>query len=264
MKKYKFNNGATFIETILAMVILAIIIVPFMSAFVFSERGTVEAGDLLDASFVAQRKLEYLQSLNYRAAIGAVTIEEETGKIVREELFEGLFAEITAVPYHPANPRFFNLVVQGGTNNGNLYITTPTAGRLLSINTLTGDASVNLNLTANGYTITMSGNTSTLTGTLPSGSALILFNATQYSGDHTITLNVTLSGRTLDAHVYTSFDNDARILVERLTYPALRRFVGFTSRNFSMLRARVSIFESMMINTMPTAVMESILELPNW
>jgi len=259
MKKYKFNNGATFIEVILAMVILAIIIVPFMSAFVFSERGTVEAGDLLDASFVAQRKLEYLQSLNYREAIVA-------GNGARRS-FEGAYAEVTAVPYHTANPRFFNLVVQGGTNNGNLYITTPTAGRLLSIDTLpeTGTVNIGLNLTAGGYTVTVTvpGSTSSLTGTLTTtGPALILFNAVRYTGNPNITLNVTLSGRTLDAHVYTSFDNDARILVERLTYPALRRFVGFTNRNFSMLRARVSIFESE-DETMPTAVMESILELPN-
>jgi len=256
MKKYKFNNGTTFIEVILAMVILAIIIVPFMSAFVFSERGTVEAGDLLDASFVAQRRLEHLQSLNFRDAIVA-------GNGVREYLEEGVFAEVTAVPYHPANTRFFNLVVQN-TVGRNLYITTPTAGRLLSIDTLTASVAINLNLTATGYTVVTVPASTQLTGTLTQGPALILFNATQYFGTHNITLNVNLVERTLEAHVYDTSANSSRIIISGNILPGnVRRFTGFTNRNFSMLRARVSIFESMMINTMPTAVMESILELPN-
>jgi len=255
MKKYKFNNGATFIEIILAMVILAIIIVPFMSAFVFSERGTVEAGDLLDASFVAQRKLEYLQSLNYRDAIVA-------GNGVREYLKEeGVFAEITAVPYHPANPHFFNLVVQGN-NSGNLYITTPTAGNLLSIDTLTGPVTVNLSLNAGGYAITGL-NSTPLSGTLTSGDALVMFNAALYTGSHDITLNIQPVGRSVNVHVYDTNSNSLRINVLGNISPAnVRRFTGFTNRSFSMLRARVSVFENE-DDTMPTAVMESILELPN-
>jgi len=243
MKKYKFNNGATFIETILAMVILAIIIVPFMSAFVFSERGTVEAGDLLDASFVAQRKLEHLQSLNFRDAIVA-------GNGVFEE--EGVFINVTAVPYHPANQNFFNIVA----SSGDLFVTTPT-GRNVLINS---NVPTTLQITGENYTVSVPGQPVVLNGSLPaSGDVLVMFNATQYTGP-TTTLNIQPGGRAVNVHVYDTITNSSTIRVSGVT-PL--RFTGFTNRTFSMLRARVSVFESLTVGTSPTAVMESILELPN-
>jgi len=251
MKRKWLDNGATFLEIVIALAILALIAGPFMSAFVFSERGTVEAGEVLDATFVAQKRLEQLQSLDFRAAVDA-------GNRVREP-FNELFAEVTAVPYHPVNTLFFNLVVQD-TPGRNLYITTPTGGEVRSINTMTRNETITLNLTTTGYTVTVPGSTP-LSGTLTTGSALILFNAARYTGTHNITLAVTLStGRALEAHVYDTHSNFSRIIVSGAT--SVRRFIGFTNRSFSMLRARVSVFE-FLADTVPKAVKESILELSN-
>lgn len=251
MKRKWFDSGATFLEIVIALAILALIAGPFMSAFVFSERGTVEAGEVLGATFIAQRRLEQLHNLDFRAAIDA-------GNRVREP-FNELFTEVSAVPYHPANTRFFNLVVQD-TPGRQLYITTPTGGEVRSINTLTGNETVTLNLTAAGYTVTVPGSAQ-LTGTLPSGGVLILFNAARYTGNHNTNLAVTLSGgRTIEAHVYDTHSNSSRIVVLGAT--STRRFTGFTNRSFSMLRARVSVFE-FLADTAPKAVMESIFELAN-
>jgi type II secretory pathway pseudopilin PulG len=251
MKRQWIDNGATFLEIVIALAILALIAAPFMSAFIFSERGTVEAGEVLDSTFLAQRRLEQLQSLDFRSAVDA-------GNRVKES-FEDAYVEVSAVPYHPANTRFFNLVVQDASGR-NLYITTPTGGEARSINTLTGNVIINLNLTASGYTVTVPGSTP-LSGTMNAGGALIQFNATRYTGNHNITLAVTLSGgRTLEAHVYDTHSNSSRIIVSGAT--SVRRFTGFTNRNFSMLRARVSVFE-FMADTAPKAVMESIFELAN-
>jgi len=251
LKRKWIDNGATFLEIIIALAILALIAAPFMSAFVFSERGTVEAGEVLNATFIAQKRLEQLQNLDFRSAIDA-------GNRLRES-FEDAYTEVSAVPYHPANTRFFNLVVQDTTGR-NLYITTPTGGEVRSINALTGHVIVSLNLTATGYTLTVPGSAS-LSGTLTSGGTLILFNAARYTGTHDITLSVTLSGgRTLEAHVYDTHSNSSRIIVSGTT--STRRFTGFTNRSFSMLRARVSVFE-FLADTEPKAVMESIFELAN-
>ena len=253
MKRSKYNNGATFIEVILAMVILAIIIIPFMSAFVFAERGTVEAGDVLDASFVAQRRLEELSALDFRSAVDA-------GNRIREP-YSGVFVEVSAVPYHPANPIFFNIVAQD-TSGRRLLVTTPTGGEVRVLGSINSNVAIILQITTNSYSVTVPGQ-SVLNGILPtSGNVLVMLNATQYTGSHEITLNIQ-SGRRTDAHVYTSFTNDSEIFVTGLTGTLLRRFVGFTNRNFSMLRARVSVYESMRLDALPTAVMESILELPN-
>lgn len=250
MKRKWLDSGATFLEIVIALAILALIAAPFMSAFVFSERGTVEAGKVLDATFMAQKRLEQLQNLDFKAAIDA-------GNRIRES-FEGAFTEITAVPYHPANTRFFNLVVQDIPGK-QLYITTPTGGEVRSINTLTGNVIVNLNLTATGYTVTVPGSAS-LSGTLTSGIVLIAFNAARYTGNHNITLALALSGgRTSEAHVYDTHSNRSRIIVSGVTD---RRFTGFTNRSFSMLRARVSVFE-FLADTAPKAVAESIFELAN-
>ena len=254
MKRSKYNNGATFIEVILAMVILAIIIIPFMSAFVFAERGTVEAGDVLDASFVAQRRLEELSALDFRSAVDA-------GNRIREP-YSGVFVEVSAVPYHPANPIFFNIVAQD-TSGRRLLVTTPTGGEVRVLGSINSNVAIILQITTNSYSVTVPGQ-SVLNGILPtSGNVLVMLNATQYTGSHEITLNIQSGGRTDAPHVYTSFANDARIRVTGLTGTPLRRFVGFTNRNFSMLRARVSVYESMRLDALPTAVMESILELPN-
>ena len=252
MKKQKFHSGATFIEIILAMVILAIIIVPFMSAFVFAERGTVEAGDVLDASFIAQRELEELSPLDFRSAVTA-------GNRSRGP-YEGMFIEVSAVPYHPANPVFFNIVVQD-TPTRSLIVTTPTGGSIRVWDSITVDPNITLQVIANNYYVRVLGE-SVFNGSLPpSGNVLVMLNATQYTGAHSITLNIQPDGRT-NAHVYTSFANDARIRVIRPSDTQLQRFVGFTNRNFSMLRARVSVFESL-ADVEPKAVVESILELPN-
>ena len=145
------------------------------------------------------------------------------------------------------------------TPGRNLYITTPTGGEVRSINTLTRNETITLNLTPSGYTVTVPGSTS-LSGTLNSGDALILFNAARYTGTHTITLAVTLStGRALEAHVYDTHSNFSRIIVLGATDV---RFTGFTNRSFSMLRARVSVFE-FFADTTSKAVMESIFELAN-
>jgi len=253
MKRKWLDSGATFLEIVIALAILALIVGPFMSAFVFSERGTVEAGEVLDATFIAQRKLEQLQNLDFRAAVDA-------GNRVRES-FEEAFVEVTAVPYHPANTLFFNLVVQD-TPGRNLYITTPTGGEVRSIDTLTKNETITLNLTPSGYTVTVPGSTP-LEGTLNSGSALILFNAARYTGTHNITLAVTFSGgRTLEAHVYDTTSNSSRIIVSGVPVNNVRRFTGFTNRSFSMLRARVSVFE-LLADAAPKAVKESIFELSN-
>jgi len=252
MKSSKYNNGATFLEVILAMVILAIIIIPFMSAFVFAEKGTVEAGDVLDASFIAQRRLEKLSTLDFRSAVDA-------GNRIREP-YSGAFIEVTAVPYHPANPIFFNIVAQD-TSGRRLFVTTPTGGEVRVLESINSNVTITLQITANSYSVSVFGK-SVLNGSLPtSGNVLVMLNATQYTGSHDITLNIQPGGRTV-AHVYTSFANDSEIFVTGLTGTPLRRLVGFTNRNFSMLRARVSVFESL-TDTAPIAVMESIFELPN-
>jgi hypothetical protein len=251
MKRNWIDSGTTFLEIIIALAILAIIVTPFMSAFIFSERGTTSAGEVLDATFIAQRRLEQLHNLDFIAAVDA-------GNRIREQ-FEGQYVEVSAVPYHPTNALFFNLVVQD-TPGRNLFITTPTGGEVRSINTLTGNISLSLVLTSTGYTVTVPGSAQ-LSGTLPSGGALILFNATRYTGNHNITLAVTLSGgRTIEAHVYDTHSNFSRVIVSGVT--SIRRFTGFTNRNFSMLRARTSVFESL-TDTAPKAVMESIFELRN-
>jgi len=253
MKKQKFHSGATFIEIILAMVILAIIIVPFMSAFVFAERGTVEAGDVLDASFIAQRELEELSPLDFRSAVTA-------GNRSRGP-YEDMFIEVSAVPYHPANPAFFNIVVQD-TPTRSLIVTTPTGGSIRVWDSITVDPNITLQVIANNYYVRVLGE-SVFNGSLPpSGNVLVMLNATQYTGLHDITLNIQPGDRTKNAHVYTSFANDARIRVIVPSGTSLQRFVGFTNRNFSMLRARVSVFESL-ADVEPKAVVESILELPN-
>lgn len=252
MKWYKSDSGATFLEVILALVILALIIGPFMSAFVFAERGTVVAGDVLDASFVAQRRLEELSALDFRSAVDA-------GNRIREP-FSDLFAEVSAVPYHPANPHFFSIVVHDIPGR-RLFVTTPTGGEVRVLENINTNVTIALQVTANSYSVSVPGQ-SVLNGSLPpSGNVLVMLNATQYTGAHNVTLNIQPGGRT-DAHVYTSFTNDARIRIEGLTGTPLRRFVGFTNRNYSMLRARVSVFESL-ADTLPVAVMESVFELPN-
>jgi len=252
MKRFKFDRGATFIEVILALVILALIIGPFMSAFVFADRSTVGAGEVLDASFVAQRRLEELSALDFRSAVDA-------GNRIREP-YSGLFAEVSAVPYHSANPIFFNIVVQD-TLGRRLFVTTPTGGEVRVLESINGNVTITLHVTANSYTVRVPG-LPDLNGSLPtSGNVLVMLNATQYTGSHDVTLDIRPGGRT-NAHVYTSFANNARISVTGLSGDPLRRFVGFTNRNFSMLRARVSVFESL-AEALPTAVMESIFELPN-
>lgn len=256
MNKFKSESGATFIEVILALVILALIAGPFMSAFVFSERGTVEAGEILDATFLAQRRLEELSALDFRSAVDA-------GNRTREP-YSGVFAEVSAVPYHPLSAtqpiHFFNIVVQDAAGKS-LIVATPTGGEVRTLASITGSITITMQVTADRYTIKVPGLTD-LRGILPAGNVLVMLNATQYTGNHDITLTIQPGGRTIDAHVYTSFSNDSRVSVTGIPVGRIRRFRGFTNRNFSMLRARVSIFENL-TDTVPVAVMESIFELPN-
>jgi len=252
VKKLKENNGTTFIETIIAMVILAIIVVPFMSAFVFTERGTVKAGEVLGATFTAQRKVEQLSLLDFRSAIIA-------GNGTRT-IFNGAYIEALAVPHHPANPLFFNVIVQD-TPGRNLVITTPTIGRAVSIEDMTGNTNITLQISANGYSVGIPGQ-SILTGSLPSGNVLIMLNATQYTKEHIVSLNIQPGARTVNTHVYTSFGNDQKIAVTGVPIERIQRLRGFTYRNFSKLRARVSVFENL-TETTPTSVIEGIFELQN-
>jgi len=252
MKCSKYNKGAAFIEIILALVVLALVIGPFMSAFVFSERATVEAGTILDATFIAQRRLEQLHALDFRSAVDA-------GNRIRES-FEGAFAEVSAVPHHPANAHFFSIVAQD-TAGRNLIVATPTGGEVRVLPGISSAINIGLNITASGYSINVPG-LPVLNGSLATGEVLVMLNATQYSGAHDITLTIQPGGRTMDAHLYTSFSNDSRISATGIPVGQIRRFRGFTYRDFSMLRARVSIFERL-TDTAPAAVMESIFELAN-
>jgi len=149
-------------------------------------------------------------------------------------------------------------VAQGGTSasGGSLFVTTPTGRGVL--------VSVSPTLVISNGSYTVIGGETILPMPLPAlGNVLVMLNAALYTGSHAITLNIQSGGRSVNVHVYDTNSNSLRINVLGNISPAnVRRFTGFTNRSFSMLRARVSVFENE-DDTMPTAVMESILELPN-
>ena len=58
-KKLKNNRkGLTLIEVILSLAILGIIVIPFLNMFVFSSVTNRKSGNILDATYVAQDRIE--------------------------------------------------------------------------------------------------------------------------------------------------------------------------------------------------------------
>ncbi|MCB2355922.1 prepilin-type N-terminal cleavage/methylation domain-containing protein [Clostridium estertheticum] len=70
MNKIKQKNilikrkGMTLIEIIVSLAILAIIIVPFLNMFVQSTVTNKKSETILDATYVAQREMEYIYSIS--------------------------------------------------------------------------------------------------------------------------------------------------------------------------------------------------------
>ena len=58
------NKGISLIEILLSIVLLAIIVIPFLSLFVVSTYFNYAAGNIVDATYIAQRTMESVYNIN--------------------------------------------------------------------------------------------------------------------------------------------------------------------------------------------------------
>lgn len=231
MKANWQNKGATYLEIMIALAILAVLITAFMPAFLFTERGTVATGEVLSATFIAQSEIERFMNLDFRTAL----IE---GNNVRRNVNDFYVAtEVTPFRNNAAN--VFNVVIKDSATN--LIMATPVPGAYTLIESISSNLVLDLS---------------------PNAGDLIIVNAVMYSGTHNVTLNITSGGSAALVHVYDTRRNHTRIRIQGVVDTQIRRFRDFTTRNFSVVRVRTSVFESM-VATAPKATIETVMELGN-
>lgn len=247
------EKGSTFIEILIALVMLSIFVAPFLSSFVFARQSTNLSSKVLKATFFAQKTMEDLKSLDTRKALESANFERT--------LNEDMYVESSGRVFHSENSQLFKIVLLD-SSNGRGYITTP-SGNFFDFPNTQEDLHIHFQLNRGGYRITIRGSELELTGNLATEQSLLVINAVNFRGDKRVMLSPILSGgKSLRADVYDTHRNTSKISIDNSQGLTQRRLTGFTYRDYTLFRVRMSVFEKF-DSDRPLTVMESILRLSN-
>ena|GEM_PF-802848 len=256
MKKLFFRDqkGMTLLEVILAIAILAIVIGPFVNFFALSARQTQTARKTLESTFVAQKRMESLQMLNYLSAL-------KMGQGERI-LLDGYYVETICTPYHMDTNRYFQVVALDGEGGPVLHAVPPSGDISLTDISFSSDIVIRLKIQNNGYTWSLENSgIDPVTGTLPAGDddpVIIGVNLMQYSGQNRIRLLVDSDKPSVKVLGYVPLGSEDKLLFDG----DLMLYKGYLYRVSSMLKAVVKVYEKEEDGT-PVAVNENILSLRN-
>ena len=114
------SSGLTLIEILVTIFILALIAGSLLTAYGFSFRHNYEAESLLKASFVAQTKMEELQSMDALSAFNA-------GRDQRKQDASGYYVQSLCQPYFSDDYHLFSVVLKdkGGEGSGYMMYAVP-------------------------------------------------------------------------------------------------------------------------------------------
>jgi type II secretory pathway pseudopilin PulG len=251
------TSGMTLLEVLISVCIIGLIAGPFLSMFVFSNRHNRQAASHLEASFVAQSRIENLQTMDYLSVVR----EGRNQRIYHN----GYYIATHCVPYSPGTPDVFHVILQGedSASGCEFYVIPPSGHDYIQITQVDSAITLDLDVMDNEYTLSLATpkNHQSLTGPLSvQGSGVAVFiNMTQYNKDHPIVFNTGLGGTKVDIIVYdTSFNGDRITVVPDNE----RRYSGFIYRTHSMARVKVEVYGTRE-DTRPEVMIQSILELEN-
>lgn len=251
------NSGMTLIEILIAISIIALIAGSMLTVFSFSTRRNMESEQVLSATFIAQRKIESLQTLDYFSAL-----MEGNGERVS---FSDYYIETVCTPYIPEDCHFFNIVLQDGVSSSSgceLYAIPPSGDTTFFLDKVSGDIEIVLSIVGDNYTLNMTRPKNlSLSGILPNDEkkVIVAINTTQYRGTAPISFHIDSGSRRVEAKVYDTSENSTILSVSGIpTYC----YHNYTYRDCSMLRACVQVFDNE-TDLKPKAMIENILQLEN-
>lgn len=252
------SEGLTFIEILVAIFILALIAGSLLTAYGFSFKHNKEAELLLKATFVAQTKMEMLQSMDALSAY-----YEGSGQVEQDS--SGYYIQTLCQPYISEDCHLFSIVLKDKSDAESgymLYAVPPEGKDVLLLNEISGDTAVSLSIAGNSYSMGISGSEqSFIEGLLPDDTKkiMVVINAIGYSGNHRVTFSFNTGGREMEAKVYDTSENSSRLTVLGINE---QRYHNFAYRNYSMVRAQIRVFDTE-TGVQPKVVLESILQLEN-
>ncbi len=251
------TNGMTLLEVLISVCIIGLIAGPFLSMFVFSNRHNRQAASHLEASFVAQSRIENLQTMDYLSVV-----REGTSQRIP---YNGYYIATHCAPYSPGTPNVFHIVLQGedSASGCEFYVIPPSGHDYIQITKVDSAITLDLDVMDNKYTLSLTApeNHQPLTGPLSGqgSDVTVVINMTQYNKDHPIVFNTGLSGAKVDIIVYDTSSNGDRLTVVPNNE---RRYSDFIYRTHSMARVKIEVYGAK-DDTRPKAMIQSILELEN-
>lgn len=257
--KLNTTNGLTFVEILVATAIIALVAGMLLTVFGFSFKHNREAEATLEATFIAQRKMEMLQGMD------ALSAYNEGRKGIRQKFMEK-YVEVTCRPYLPDDCHVFDVVVKNEEGrDGILYAAPPDNADVFLIEGWTDDIFLEISIFGNRYEIISpdSPDKKAVTGWLPGDTekVVVMINGVEYSLDKGILIDISSAGRDVEARVYDTNNNSSLINVEG-TGVIVKRYTNYSYRDYSTVRAQVKVFDTQ-DDARPKAVFESILQLKN-
>ncbi|NLX70598.1 MAG: prepilin-type N-terminal cleavage/methylation domain-containing protein [Clostridiales bacterium] len=251
------SAGLTLIEVLVAIFILALIAGSFLTSYGFAHKHNTKAETVLMASFIAQTKMEALQSMDALSAY-----RQGRGHMVQDD--SGCYIQTLCQPYLSDDYHLFSLVLKDKTGDGQgymLYAVPPEGKDVLLIDNIVKDTIVNLSIANESFSMEVQGSGQLINGSLTNGGRkiMVMINAVGYSGNHHMTFHINPVGRTVEARVYDTGGNSNKLTILGVSE---QRFTDYVYRNYSMIRAVVSVFADD-TDTQPVAVFESIFQLEN-
>ncbi|MGI6188627.1 MAG: type II secretion system protein [Clostridiales bacterium] len=252
------TRGMTLIEILAALSILALIAGFLLTSYGFSFKHNKKAERMLRASFIAQTKMERLQSMDALSAY-----YEGRGRLVQDS--PGYYVQTLCQPYIPEDCHPFSIVIKDMDDAGQgyvLYAVPPGGMNVFLLEDSTDDISLELSISSHSYSLGIPGSgQADINGTLPDDNkkVVVVVNAVGYSGSHHITFSIISGGRRTEVKLYDTDRNSQLISVTGISE---KRYSNFVYRDYSMIRALVKVFTDE-TGVEPKAVLESILRLQN-
>ncbi len=242
----------TFIEVLVAAVVLALTAEVMLVIFGYALNHTKKVENLLSSTFVAQSWLDELQDVD-----AATAFEEGRGE---RRQFMDKYVETVVKPYLQDDCHAF-YVILGGTF-ADVYAVPPDNGGALRIPAITGSKSISISIYGSSYSIASSGY-KTLEGSLPQDAkeVIVLINGVTYSSSANVTVNVSAEGRAVKVWVYDAGSNSSSIEVNGSNVQ-LERFSWYTYRDYSSVKAQIKVYEKE-DDLEPSASFSSVLQLKN-